>query len=69
MSQLEDLKTQSEKTFQTPSENIRYFIIRRYNCGSSNNTTDIIGLTTSEEYAQSRRSVFCYYEEVSLLKK
>ncbi len=68
MSQLEDLKTQTEKTFQPPSENIRYFIIRRYNCGSSNQTTDIIGLTTNEEYAKSRQSVFCGYEEVKHLK-
>jgi hypothetical protein len=45
----------------------RYFIIRRYNCGTSADTTDIIGLTTDEEYAKSRQSVFCDYEEVKMI--
>jgi hypothetical protein len=45
----------------------RYFIIRRYNCGTSADTTDIIGLTTDEEYAKSRQSVFCGYEEVKMI--
>jgi len=50
----------------------RYFLIRRYNCGTYNPQTqkmdtDIIGITTDEEYAKSRQSVFCGYEEVWML--
>lgn len=45
----------------------RYFIIRRYNCGTSADTTDIIGLTTNEEYAKRQQSVFCDYEEVKMI--
>lgn len=47
---------------------IRYFIIRRVNCGTSEETTDIIGLTTDEEYAKNMQSVFCHYEEVKIVK-
>lgn len=51
----------------------RYFVIRRYNSGTislvtGEKDTDIIGLTTDEEYAKSRRSVFCDYEEVKMFK-
>ena len=46
---------------------IRYFVIRRYNCGTSDNTTDILGLTTDEEYAKNRQTVFCNYEEVKII--
>ena len=45
----------------------KYYIIRRYNSGTSADTTDIIGLTTNEEYARAMQSVFCGYEEVKLL--
>lgn len=45
----------------------RYFIIRRYNCGTSDDTTDILGLTTDEEYDKSRQSVFCDYKEVKMI--
>jgi hypothetical protein len=52
----------------------RYFIIRRYNCCTSADTTDvlgltsdILGLTTDEEYAKSRVSLFCDYEEVKMI--
>ena len=47
----------------------KYFIIRRYNSGTYADTTDIIGLTTDEEFAKSVQSVFCGYEEVKLIKK
>jgi len=50
-------------------ENKRYFIIRRYNSGTTADKTDIIGLTTDEEYAKSVRSVFCNYEEVKMITK
>ena len=50
-----------------PVVNNRYFIIRRYNHGTDADTTDILGLTTDEEYAKSRQSVFCGYEEVNLI--
>jgi hypothetical protein len=46
----------------------RYFVIRRYNSGTSGDSTDIIGLTTDEEYAKSRQSVFCGYEEVKMIQ-
>lgn len=45
----------------------RYFIVRRCNCGTATDKTDIIGLTTDEEYAKSVQSVFCDYEEVKLI--
>ena len=45
----------------------RYYIIRRYNCGTSADTTDILGLTTDKELAKSVQRVFCGYEEVELL--
>jgi hypothetical protein len=45
----------------------RYFIIRRYNCGTCADKTDIIGLTTDEEYAKSQQSTFCDYEEVKMI--
>lgn len=48
-------------------EETKYYIIRRYNSGTIPATTDIIGLTTDEEYAKSIQSVFCGYEEVELL--
>lgn len=47
--------------------NKRYFIIKRYNCGTSADTTNIVGLTTDEEYAKSLQSVFCDYEEVKIV--
>lgn len=47
--------------------NNRYFIIRRYNSGTSSNKTDIIGITSDEEYAKSVQSVFCDYEEVKMI--
>lgn len=46
---------------------MKYFIIRRYNSGTCSDKTDILGLTTDEEYAKSQESVFCGYEEVKLL--
>jgi len=46
----------------------RYFVIRKYNCGTSADKTDILGLTTDEEYAKSRQSVFCGYEEVKMIQ-
>ena len=51
-----------------------YFVLRRANCGTFNMQTgevgtDIIGVTTDEEYAKSKESVFCYYEPVILLDK
>jgi len=46
----------------------RYFIIRRYNCGTTADKTDILGLTTDEEFAKSMQSVFCGYEEVKILR-
>jgi len=45
----------------------RYFIIRKYNCCTTDDKTDIIGLTNDEEYAKSLRSVFCDYEEVKII--
>jgi hypothetical protein len=60
------LEAQSEQLY-IPVVSKRYFIIRRYNCGTSADTTDILGLTTDEEYAKSRQSVFCGYEEVKLI--
>lgn len=46
-----------------------YFVLRRYNCGAMNwetgkMDTDIIGITSNEDYAKERRSVFCNYEPV-----
>lgn len=60
------LEVQQEQ-LDIPVVSKRYFIIRRYNCGTSADTTDILGLTTDEEYAKSRQSVFCGYEEVKLI--
>lgn len=50
-----------------------YFVLRKANCGTYNALkgkmdTDIIGITTDEEYAKSKQSVFCYYEPVILLE-
>jgi len=45
----------------------RYFLVRKYNSGTTADKTDIIGLTTNEEYAKNRQSVFCGYEEVKLI--
>lgn len=45
----------------------RYFIIRKYNSGTSADKTDILELTTDEKYAKSRQSVFCGYEEVKVV--
>lgn len=60
------LKSRQEQ-LDIPVVSKRYFVIRRYNCGTSADTTDILGLTTDEEYAKSRQSVFCGYEEVKLI--
>ena len=51
-----------------------YFVLRRANSGTFNGETgkfdtDIIGVTTDEEYAKSKNSVFCYYEPVILLDR
>lgn len=51
-----------------PTISKEYFIIRKYNCCTTADTTDILGLTTDEEYAKSRQSVFCNYEKVKLIK-
>ena len=48
-----------------------YFVLRKSGCGAIVNgvhQTDIIGVTTDEEYAKSKQSVFCYYEPAILLK-
>jgi hypothetical protein len=47
---------------------IRYFLIRRKN-HSISDESDIYGLTTDEEYAKSKISVFFDYEEVKMLIK
>ncbi len=47
---------------------MKYFIIKKVNCCTSADKTDIIGITTNEEYAKSKQSVFCDYEEVKMLK-
>jgi hypothetical protein len=47
-------------------EEQKYFLLRRVNC--SNGGSDIIGITTDEEYAKSQQSVFCSYEELQILK-
>jgi hypothetical protein len=60
------IETQQEQ-LDIPVVSKRYFVIRRYNCGTSADTTDIIGLTTDEEYAKSRQNVFCDYEEVKMI--
>ncbi len=46
-----------------------YFVLRRFHCGSMEWTlktgkSDIIGITTNEDYAKERRSTFCDYEPV-----
>lgn len=46
-----------------------YFVLRKYNCGTLDMKTgkvdsDIIGITTNEDYAKEKRSVFCNYEPV-----
>jgi hypothetical protein len=46
--------------------NKRYFVIRRRNTGAGQ-ASDIIGITTNEDYAKSRQSVFCSYQEVKIL--
>jgi hypothetical protein len=49
-----------------------YFVLRKSGCGAIVNgvhSSDIIGVTTDEEYAKSKNSVFCYYEPVILLDK
>ena len=49
-----------------------YFVLRRVNSGTigdGKTHTDIIGVTTDEEYAKSKNSVFCYYEPVILLDR
>lgn len=60
------LEAQQEQ-LDIPVVSKRYFVIRRYNCGTSADKTDILGLTTDEEYAKSRQSVFCGYEEVKMI--
>lgn len=52
---------------KTNELNKRYFIIRKVNAFTSADTTDLIGLTTDEDYAKSKQSVFCNYEEVKLI--
>jgi len=47
-----------------------YFVLRKSGCRAVVNgvhQSDIIGVTTNEEYAKSKKSVFCYYEPVILL--
>lgn len=47
-----------------------YFVLRKSGSGVFANgvhQSDIIGVTTNEEYAKSKNSVFCYYEPVILL--
>jgi len=61
-----------EKNAVNQTDCKRYFILRKYHCGTYNSITgeidtDIIGLTTDEEYAKSRVSVFCNYEEVKMI--
>ena len=51
-----------------------YFVLRKANCRTFNGNigkmdSDIIGVTTDEEYAKSKNSVFCYYEPVILLDR
>jgi hypothetical protein len=57
-----------EKELRISDVSKRYFVIRRYNCGTSADKTDILGLTTDEEYAKSIQSVFCGYEEVKMIQ-
>lgn len=48
-------------------KNKEYLVLRRANCGvfdPSRPTTDIIGITSSEENAKKRISIFCYYEPI-----
>jgi len=45
----------------------RYFILRKRNCFTTADKTDILGMTTDENYAKSKQSVFCSYEEVKLI--
>ena len=49
-----------------------YFVLRKSGCGTIVNgvhSSDIIGVTTDEEYAKSKNSVFCYYEPTILLDR
>lgn len=46
---------------------MKYYILKRYNRGTTADTTNIIGITTDLDYAKSRQSVFCGYEEVQML--
>jgi hypothetical protein len=62
-SKLEEQQGQSD----IPVVSKRYFVIRKCNCGTSEDKTDILGLTTDEEYAKSRQNVFCGYEEVKMI--
>lgn len=48
-------------------ENKKYFIIRKVNCFTTADKTDIIGITTDEKYAKNNQSVFCKYEEVKMI--
>lgn len=44
-----------------------YFVLRKANCGTvigDKPQTDIIGITSNEETAKERISIFCYYEPV-----
>ena len=60
-------KIETKKKLDIPFVSKRYFIIRRYNCGTSADTTNILGLTTDENCAKSMKSVLCGYEEVKMI--
>jgi len=49
-------------------DNKRYFVIRKRNCSTSDDITDILGITNNEELAKGMQSVFCDYEEVNFIK-
>lgn len=45
-----------------------YFLLRKGGCRSVDQS-DIIGITTDEDYAKSKKSVFCYYEPIISLDR
>ncbi len=56
-----------KKDEENKKNGIKYFLIRRFNCGGGD-YSDIYGFTTDENVAKAMQSVFCDYEEVKMLK-
>lgn len=49
-------------------ENSKLYLLRKVNCGTSADKTDILGVTYDKEHAKSQESVFCKIEKVKFLR-